>query len=996
MTMFKKFILLCTALLSCGAMTLATGCDEAFKGLLPDSSTQTPAPDEQPPVQEYYTVTFKNYDGTVLKTIKIEAGEVPSYTGETPQKPGDAQYCYVFSGWDKTLAETTADVEYIAQFTQETNAYAVTFVGEDGAELQTVNINYGEKVSFSGELPEKEGYSFSHWYVENGDEQTTWDMENDTITGALTLKVAYALNTYAVSFTPISGGSAIPTQTIEHGSKATEPVLETKDGWTWAWYNGSEVWNFNNAITQEITLKAKYTKIVTATEAFEVYSSVTLTKDASTQIVTSYSLTPNTFEIAITDMAEMTVASASINGTATEEFTFTTNRLAVNGSAFGSKTYGDVGILLSDENGDFAIVVNVPVVTKYMENFDDLNNMPYYGGIDLSKETKPYDGYFVMTQSIDCGGNYVNRQSNYVYTQDMGNSNNATAYANVGQCGFAGVFDGQGYAIENIQAIQYHYGLFGNTQKGSVIKNVAITATLNASADYGKVLLGWNLAGDIQNSYFDVTVGSVTLASGKHLGGALGQFISGKLTDVVVKFDTTNVPTDIKVGVLALQLHPHPTYWENRAVFENVHVFSQVAKLYSYVGDNALGVVNKYGYDESATVTMTDNTYWNMGGDQPVFKSIMAQVLKTIAYNQETPFEVYSSVTLTKDATTQKVTSYSLTSNAFTLDLTAYNIPANPNSITIIGDRASMTVDNSCWSNGVLTVADLGAKVYGDVRVEIETDDVIYKVKSLKVVTKYMANYNDLNNMIFYGGIDLSKETKPYDGYFVMTQSIDCGGNYVNRPSDYAYTQDMGSSNNTTAYANVGQCGFAGVFDGQGYAIKNIQAIQYHYGLFGNTQTGSVIKNVAVTATLNASAGYGKVLLGWNLAGEIQNSYFDVTVGSVTLTSGHLGGALGQFISGKLTDVVVKFDTTNVPTGVSVGGLAFQLHPHPKNWENQAVFTNVHVFTQATNLYSYVGANAKGNATKYGYDESATVTMTDSTYWDLSGSQPVWKERTQA
>ena len=69
MTMFKKFILLCTALLSCGAMTLATGCDEAFKGLLPDSSTQTPAPDDQPPVQEYYTVTFKNYDGTVLKTI---------------------------------------------------------------------------------------------------------------------------------------------------------------------------------------------------------------------------------------------------------------------------------------------------------------------------------------------------------------------------------------------------------------------------------------------------------------------------------------------------------------------------------------------------------------------------------------------------------------------------------------------------------------------------------------------------------------------------------------------------------------------------------------------------------------------------------------------------------------------------------------------------------------------------------------------------------------
>ena len=64
-----------------------------------------------------YSVTWKNYNGSVLKKEKVAEGVTPSYTGSTPTKYADAQYVYTFSGWSPELAPATADVTYTAQFT---------------------------------------------------------------------------------------------------------------------------------------------------------------------------------------------------------------------------------------------------------------------------------------------------------------------------------------------------------------------------------------------------------------------------------------------------------------------------------------------------------------------------------------------------------------------------------------------------------------------------------------------------------------------------------------------------------------------------------------------------------------------------------------------------------------------------------------------------------------------------------------------------------------
>ena len=66
-----------------------------------------------------YTVTWKNYDGTVLDEESYAEGETPEYKGSSvPSKPSDAENNYTFSGWSPAISEVTQNITYTAQFTE--------------------------------------------------------------------------------------------------------------------------------------------------------------------------------------------------------------------------------------------------------------------------------------------------------------------------------------------------------------------------------------------------------------------------------------------------------------------------------------------------------------------------------------------------------------------------------------------------------------------------------------------------------------------------------------------------------------------------------------------------------------------------------------------------------------------------------------------------------------------------------------------------------------
>ena len=69
-----------------------------------------------PPQPTYYTIKFKNWDGSVLQSTQVEKGKMPQYTGATPTKPSDSQYSYTFSGWTPQIVAATADATYTATF----------------------------------------------------------------------------------------------------------------------------------------------------------------------------------------------------------------------------------------------------------------------------------------------------------------------------------------------------------------------------------------------------------------------------------------------------------------------------------------------------------------------------------------------------------------------------------------------------------------------------------------------------------------------------------------------------------------------------------------------------------------------------------------------------------------------------------------------------------------------------------------------------------------
>ena len=109
--------------------------DTTGSGAEPED-TETPDDPKEPEVQmTYYTVTFKNYDGTVLKTEKVEKGK-----GATAPASPKREH-FAFAGWDKSFGKVTSDLVVCAKYTtNKTVIYADHVTVDSGNGKVTVNV----------------------------------------------------------------------------------------------------------------------------------------------------------------------------------------------------------------------------------------------------------------------------------------------------------------------------------------------------------------------------------------------------------------------------------------------------------------------------------------------------------------------------------------------------------------------------------------------------------------------------------------------------------------------------------------------------------------------------------------------------------------------------------------------------------------------------------------------------------------------------------------
>ena len=395
-----------------------------------------------------YTVTWKNGD-TVIKSEKVDYGDTPVYSGETPTKEGNAQYSYTFTGWDPEIAEVTGDVTYTATFTETVNTYTVTWKNWDGAVLETdESVEYGTTPAYNGETPTKAADA-QYTYTFKG-----WDTEIAEVTGDVTYTATFdqTLNKYTVTWK--NGDTVLETdENVEYGTTpeyngdtptkaADAQYTYTFKGWdpeiadvtgdvtytamftktvntytvTWKNEDGTELEKDENVPygtmpsfdgtepTKEADAQYRYTFKGWDTEIAEVTGDVTYTAQYSATARVFYTITfnanggegsmePQRFEVGVD-------TALNTNAFTRENYKFTGWNTAADGSG---ATYADEGAIL-ELTGDMTLYAQWQIWNGW---FTGVNGKQYYKDGELQKT-----GWTV----IDGNTYYLDTETGYAAT----------------------------------------------------------------------------------------------------------------------------------------------------------------------------------------------------------------------------------------------------------------------------------------------------------------------------------------------------------------------------------------------------------------------------------------------------------------------------------------------------------------------------------------------------------------------------------------------------
>ena len=127
----------------------------------------------------YFTVTFKDWNGVVLKTEQVEQGKSATAPA-APTREG-----YTFKGWDKDFSNVQSDLTVTAQYDKNIVYFTVTFKDWNGTVLKTEQVEQGKSATAPA-TPTREGYTFKGW-----------DKDLSNVQSNLTVTAVYEQNVVA-------------------------------------------------------------------------------------------------------------------------------------------------------------------------------------------------------------------------------------------------------------------------------------------------------------------------------------------------------------------------------------------------------------------------------------------------------------------------------------------------------------------------------------------------------------------------------------------------------------------------------------------------------------------------------------------------------------------------------------------------------------------------------------------------------------------------------
>ena len=608
---------------------------------------------------------------------------------------------------------------------------------------------------------------------------------------------------------------------------------------------------------------------------------------------------------------------------------------------------------------------------------------------------------------------------------------------------FKGVFDGQGHTLMNfillpssIAGNKGEAALFGTMSGSAVVKNLnLVSVKMNG---YGGVIAAWVAKGStIENCFIEVTITSVlkgdgtTITNGEN-GGAIawrtrpGSIVKDCIAVITIAegVDTTHygaivgycqmqlvncqaiVLTNNSLNVYATEESTNPASLENCVVYASIGEFyegvdlTQYSEIWTfdsnkqvlphlgtidgiinaedtevYLGENIqLQAVSKVGLKYTLVNTIEGVTLTH-GGLLTVADTVAAdtviEVLVTNYFGGQATFTV-----IVKTLTVEVTSVESITVEECTIGEADSIIVHNIN-VTQNGNAFSDGITYVSSDESVATVDSTNVNILG---AGIATINVMYNgvaIHSFNVTVSSVWHPVRTAEEFLAIGTDATTMAAKYK----LMNDIDFEGAEVESLATHYSNND-----------NADRVNFTGVFDGQGYTLKNFTLLpssiagnKGEAALFGyvNGATAS-IKNLNITGV--KMNGYGGVIATWVNKATIENCFVEVTVTSMVKADGTAigdkenGGAIAwraqndsiikncitvitiaEGVDGTWFGAIVGYNLTPIVNcqAIVLSGDTLKAYPseHKNNTdslENCAVYTSISDFYDGvdTSLYS--------------------------------------------
>jgi len=196
------------------------------------------------PAEVYYTVTFWDYDATLLDTQKVGAG-MDATPPEVPGREG-----YILSGWVPSYKGVQSDLQITAQYTAEdpdAKKFTVKFLDYDDTVLKTTLVLPGGDAEPPFD-PKREGYTFTGWRpsITNIQENTTVYAQYEKLDSTESQLVVRFID---------HDDTVLYTQKVNYGEDAILPQSPTREGYVFTGWRPSVT-----GVTKDMDVYAMYEK----------------------------------------------------------------------------------------------------------------------------------------------------------------------------------------------------------------------------------------------------------------------------------------------------------------------------------------------------------------------------------------------------------------------------------------------------------------------------------------------------------------------------------------------------------------------------------------------------------------------------------------------------------------------------------------------------------------------------------------------------------------